>query len=144
MKNVFAKIAKIGEEIRKVELAQEAMKVEFDAVSDSNKYLQKSKAFAAQVKKLNKDVTSAYNEAKSALTKSQKASQEVSKVYDEYMKMIDEHRQFYAKISQDAKRMGLDIKKTELYTTNEAVTGAFFNSEDPLFVDGNLSIKEKA
>lgn len=142
-KHIFSKIAKIGEELRKVELAQELMKVEFDAVSDSKKYLQTSKAFAAQVKKLNKDVTNAYNEAKAALTKAQKASEQVSKVYDDYLKMYNDHRQFYAKISQDAKKIGIDIKKTELYTTNEEVANVFLMSEDPLFVDGQITIKEK-
>lgn len=138
-KHIFSKIAKIGEEVR----AAEPMKVEFDAVSDSNKYLQKSKAYAAQVEKLNKQVSDAYYDAKALLNKADQASEQVIKVYNDYLNMIDEHGKFYSKITQQAKQMGLDIKKTELFKTNEDVLRAFYDSSDPLFVDGSVIIKTK-
>ncbi len=120
---------------------QEPIRVEFDAVSDSNKYLQKSKAYAAQLEKLNKQISDAEAEARKILNKADAISAQAKKVNAEYDKMASEHSAFYSKITQQAKQMGLDIKKTELFTTNEQVMKIYFDAAGAFSIDWNVLLK---
>ena len=60
-KHIFSKIAKIGEEIREVELSQELIKVEFAELSDLGKY---SNEIAAAIESASRKATELTAKAK--------------------------------------------------------------------------------
>lgn len=115
MKQVFAKIAKIGEEVR----SAEPMKVEFDAVSDSRKYLEKTKDIVSKIDSLDAEFNKLTSDARKLLNAAIKVHSERAKLEDDMFRVVKEFSSAYDNYEAKAKELGFDIKQTPLFKAYE-------------------------